>query len=285
MKSICLRSPAKLNLSLTILGKRADGYHNLSTLFEKIDLCDTVHLKNTSSGKIRVFCSHAAVPKGCTNLAYQAASMLRSDFGLKTGVDIRISKRIPVASGLAGGSSNAATTLCGLNRIWNLKLSEKKLVFYGQKLGADVPLFIYKYNYCIGTQRGDVLKKVFLKKRLWHILVIPRVKVYSREVFRVFKMKLTRKIDNANILTHALRKGCLAQANLLLSNDLEAAIVHTHPKLLRIKKNIEKMIGTKVIFSGSGPSLFGLAESESKAKKFKEILSQHYTQVFIVNTL
>jgi len=285
MKSLCLFSPAKLNLTLKVINKRPDGYHNLSTFFEKINLCDELRLKSTRLKRIRIFCDHPAVPKGPKNLAYKAAKLLSQDFGLKQGVNIHIKKRIPVAAGLAGGSSNGATTLLGLNEIWKLGLKEEELVRYAKKLGADVPLFIYKYKYAIGKGRGDELKKVDLMEKRWHIVVIPRIKVYSREVFRGFKLKLTKRYDNVNILTRALKKGSVANVSALLSNDLEAAIVHAHPKLLQIKKNIEKMIGTKVIFSGSGPSLFGLAESEHKAKKLKSILSKHYAQVFAVRTL
>ncbi|MDP8266333.1 MAG: 4-(cytidine 5'-diphospho)-2-C-methyl-D-erythritol kinase [Candidatus Aceula meridiana] len=285
MKSICLFSPAKLNLTLKVINKRLDGYHNLSTLFEKVDLCDEVRLTRTQSKRIRVFCAHPAVPIGPRNLAYKAAKLLQQDFALSCGADIHIKKRIPVAAGLAGGSSNGATTLLGLNKIWKLGLKEGELVFYAKKLGADVPLFIYTYKYAIGKGRGDELKKADLSKKMWHIVVIPRIKVYSREVFRAFKLKLTKRYDNVNILTRTLKKGSVAKVSALLSNDLEASIVHAHPKLLQIKKNIEKMIGTKVIFSGSGPSLFGLVESEHKAKQLKSILSKHYAQVFALRTL
>lgn len=285
MKSIRLRSPAKLNLILKVLEKRPDGYHNLSTLFEKISLWDTISFKKTLSGNIRIFCSNPAVPRGRGNLAYQAALMFKSNFNIKYGVDILITKRIPIASGLAGGSSNAATTLLALNRLWGLNLSQEKLLVYASKLGADVSLFIYNYIFCLGSQRGDRIKQVHLNKKLHHILIVPCIKVYSGEVFKAFKMKLTRKNDNVNILTHALQKGCLAQANKLISNDLETAIVSTHPKLLRIKNNIEKMIGIKVTFSGSGPSMFGLTDSESKSRQIRKILSKNYARVFAVSTL
>ncbi len=285
MKSIALCSPAKLNLSLRVVSKRPDGYHNLSTLFEKINLFDNIRLVRNESGRIRIFCSDKNIPRGPRNLVYKAAQMLKNDFCHKEGVDIYITKCIPVAAGLAGGSSNAAIALLGLNKIWKLRLSEERLVYYAKKIGSDVPLFIYKYTWSLGRGRGDKLKNINLNKKIWHILIIPSIKVYSGEVFRAFKMQLTKKMDNANILTRALREGNLSRVGRLLSNDLEAAIVHVHPQLLQIKNNIELITGLKISFSGSGPSLFGVVDSEVKAKQLKVILLKRYKRVFAVRTL
>ena len=272
MKTITLFAPAKVNLTLKVLGKRPDGYYNLSTVFEKINLCDTMRFKPTKEKKIRIFCTHPGVPKGPKNLAYRAAKFLQNDFAQASGVDITITKRIPVAAGLAGGSSNAAATLLGLNQVWNLGLSLKDMIFYAKQIGADVPFFIYKYKYALGTERGDKLKELKIGQKYWHIVVVSRLKVYSAEVFRAFKMKLTKTNDNANILTRALQKGSLANARQFLANDLETAIVHVHPKLLTIKNNISSIINSPVSFSGSGPSIFTLVESEQKAKKLKSLL-------------
>ncbi len=285
MKSICLSSPAKLNLTLRVINKRPDGYHNLSTLFEKINLCDDIHFTSTLNGRIRIFCDHSAVPTGPKNLVYQVAADLKKNFGVPYGADIKIKKRIPVAAGLAGGSSNAATAIFGLNKIWELSLSFDKMIACDQRMGCDVPLFIYNYNYAHGTRRGDRIQRVFLDKKIWHFLVVPRFKVYSREVFRAFKMKLTKQSDNVNILSQMLKKKSVVKVSALLCNDLQPTILRIHPKLLQIKKNIEKIIGKPVIFSGSGPSLFGLAESEHKAKEICSHLKKHYQQVFAVRTL
>ena len=285
MKRIHLCSPAKLNLSLKVLGKRPDGYHTLSTLFEKINLCDDIYLTRTKTGKIRIACNHPAVPKGKKNLAYKAAQMLQRDFALADGVDIRIVKRIPVAAGLAGGSSNAATTLLGLNRIWRLELTEKELVSYAKRIGSDVPLFISKHIFCHGTERGDRIKEVKINKKFWHVLVMPRLKVYSGEVFKALKIRLTKKADNANILTCALRENDLERVGRYLSNDLEAAIGRAHPQLLKIKNNIKNITGIDACFSGSGPSIFVLAPTRLKAKKIARSLAQRYKNVMVVRTL
>src|SRR3989338_5787466 len=139
MKTLLLRSPAKLNLFLKVNRKRPDGYHDLTTLFERIDLCDDIRLAVNTAGRIRIFCRQPQVPKDSRNLAYRAARLLKDEFSLKEGVDITITKRIPVAAGLGGGSSNAATVLLGLNKLWGLSLPLWKLSSYGKKIGSDVP--------------------------------------------------------------------------------------------------------------------------------------------------
>lgn len=285
MKRIHLCSPAKVNLTLKVLGKRLDGYHDLSTLFEKIDLCDDLYFTANKTGKIRIICAHPAVPKGKKNLVFKAAQMLKNDFDVCQGADIKIVKRIPVAAGLAGGSSNGATALLGLNKVWGLHLTEKKLLGYAKRMGSDVPLFIYPYIFAHGTGRGDCLKEVKIAKKLWHVLVLPNIKVYTKEVFRALKIRLTKKSDNANILTCALRNNDFGGAGQYLANDLEAAIVHAHPQLLKIKNNIKNITGLEGCFSGSGPSLFALGETQAQARKAARLLAKKYKNVIVVRTL
>src|SRR6185436_451831 len=158
MKSITLQSPAKLNLYLKIVNKRPDGFHNLTTLFERIDLADEITLTSEASGRIRVSCDHPQVPTGPKNLVYKAAALLKQDFGIKQGVHITICKNIPVAAGLAGGSSNAATVLQGLNKLWNLKLTKTRLAAYAARIGSDVAFFLYDCSWALGTGRGEVIE-------------------------------------------------------------------------------------------------------------------------------
>lgn len=285
MKSIFLKSPAKLNLFLKVTGKRPDGYHNLITLFERIDLCDDISLALNRQGKIRIFSNHPQMPKGSKNLMYKVAQMLKKDFQCPWGVDITIKKRIPVAAGLGGGSSNAATTLLGLNRLWKLSLTRQEIVHYAQKIGSDVPFFVYDASWALGTQRGDAIKRLFLKKKLWHVLVVPKLKVYTYKVFGALNLKLTKKKADVNMLHRALGKSDLPAVSHLLLNDLETTIVHLHPNLLKIKEKISKSGALNVLFSGSGPSLFGLARSKAHAEQLAALLNKDFSQVFVVQTL
>ena len=284
MKSIRLQSPAKLNLILEVITKRPDGYHNLKTLFERIDLSDTISLTANRSGSIRIFCQHPQVPKGPKNLVYQVAKILQKDFKVAQGVDIRIIKRIPVAAGLAGGSSNAATVLVGLNKLWGLSLSLKQLVVYGKKIGSDAPFFLYNCSWALGTGRGDRIKKIKISTKLWHILITPNVKMYTRKVFGSLNLKLTKQRGNVNILTHSLRRNDLSRVGRLLSNDLESSILQLRPQLLRIKEKLESFPVAGVSFSGSGPSVFGITKSKNQAQAIRAILRRRYKQIFVVRT-
>jgi len=296
MNSFVLRSPAKLNLFLKVINKRPDGYHNLVTLFERIDLCDDIHFCLNKKGLIRIFCNHPDVPKGPKNIVYKAAKILKEDFAVKEGVDIKIVKRIPVAAGLGGGSSNAAKTLLGLNRLWGLSLPKSILFDYAKALGSDIPFFLEDCSFALGTGRGDKLRQLDLKVKFQHILVVPRLKVLTREIFGAFRgaglpirqagtKVLTNKGDDVNILIRALRKNDLSQIGLLLTNDLETTLVRFHPNLIKLKYIIKEYGALNASFSGSGPAAFGLVASDVQAKTLKAFLSRQYSRVFIVRTL
>lgn len=284
MNSLTLRSPAKLNLYLKVVNKRPDGFHNLKTIFERIDLHDDIRLVRNSSGKISVSCDHPHVPTGPKNLVFKVALLLKNDFGVLDGVHMTIRKRIPVAAGLAGGSSNAATVLLGLNKLWNLKLSQSQLLGYARKVGSDVAFFLYDCPWALGTGRGDLIKRLNVKARLWHVLVVPRVKMLTPRVYGALNLKLTNSNDDVNILTRYLGKNDVRKVASLLCNDLEQPIVHLKPNLLKIKKKLQALNVAGVAFSGSGPSLFSVVESKEQADRIKAFLKRRYSQVFVVRT-
>ncbi|MCK5215349.1 MAG: 4-(cytidine 5'-diphospho)-2-C-methyl-D-erythritol kinase [Candidatus Omnitrophica bacterium] len=285
MHSVFLQAPAKLNLFLKVVNKRKDGYHNLETLFERIDLCDDIRLSSTKQDNIRIICNNPQVPRGPKNLVCRAAKLMKEKYGIKKGLEVNLTKRIPVAAGLGGGSSDAATTLMGLNKLWELKASKEELIQLGQELGSDIPFFIHECSWGLGTERGDVIKNVNIKAKLWHILVVPRIKMYSREVFTKLKMQLTKNTDNASILIRYLREKNITKLGQELHNDLEDSILRICPRLFNPKKAFEKLGITGIVFSGSGPSVFGLVKTRKEAENFRNILGQRYSQVFAVTTL
>ncbi len=312
MNTLTLLSPAKINLFLKVLKKRPDGYHELVTLFERIDLCDTLTFRLRRDGKIRIVCRHKDVPSGPRNLAYRVALLLKNEFAVKDGVTIAIRKRIPVAAGLAGGSSNAATTFLGLNKLWNLSLSRKKLMTYAKTIGADVPFFLADCSWAVGTERGDRIKPLILKTKLWHVLVTPDFKLKTPDVFRNlarvkppkglkhnilrssdFKQErkplgptnmLTKQRSNVNILIRHLRKNDVVRVGEGLYNDLEMSAFSLAPRLKRLKKVLEQFSTIGVSLSGSGPSLFGLTRSQKAAAQIRRSLAKHHKQVFAVTT-
>ncbi len=284
MKSISIFSPAKLNLFLQVINKRPDNYHNLETLFERINLGDDITLKLNPHGQIRVFCDREDVPVGPKNLVYRVAMLLKRDFKLPQGVDIKIRKRIPVAAGLAGGSSNGATVLKGLSDLWKLFLPFSRLVAYARQVGSDVAFFLYDTPWAWGSGRGEQIKPLPVQAKIFHVLVVPRVKVYSREVFAHLKMRLTKKKADVSMLPRTLARGDLVRAGQLLKNDLEPTTFRLYPPLVRLKHTIAHLGALGVCLSGSGPAIFGLARSYEHAEEMKLSLARIYKQVFIVRT-
>jgi 4-diphosphocytidyl-2-C-methyl-D-erythritol kinase len=284
MKPFSLLAPAKINIFLRVINKRADGYHNLKTLFERIDLADEIHFASNPSGRITLKCQHAQVPLGPKNLIQKAAAIIKSRYPVKEGADITIVKRIPVAAGLAGGSSNGATALLGFNRLWSLGLNQNELLDLGRQLGSDVPFFLHNCRWGLGTQRGDKIQPLEIPAQLWHVLVVPRVKMYSREVFAHHKLELTKKSDNANILIRYLKNKNIIKLKSLLFNDLEKSILGLCPSLRNVQARMKELDFQGVSFSGSGPSIFGITESQAQAEELKSFLSRIYSQVFAVRT-
>jgi 4-diphosphocytidyl-2-C-methyl-D-erythritol kinase len=283
-KTITLTSPAKINLYLKVKKKRPDGFHDIVTLFERIDLCDTISFKENKSGKITIRCNHPDVPLGPKNLVHKVARLLKERYGIDKGVDIVIKKVIPVAAGLGGGSSNAATALIGLNRLWQIKLGKKQLVDLSRKIGSDVTFFLYDTSWALGKGRGDRIQPVNIKKKLSHLLIIPHVKLYASKVYGAFKFKLTRRRDNVNILIHRLRNTNINDVSSLMLNDLESSIITIQPSLLKLKKRLNSLNLQGVMISGSGPAVFAFTKNQQQGKRLKTLLSKTYTQVFIVKT-
>ncbi len=285
MDRLTIHSPAKLNLVLDVLGKRPDGFHELRTIFERINLADQITLSRSKSKKINICCSHPHVPRGPSNLVFKAAMMLAKDFSISEGLNIDIIKKIPVAAGLAGGSSNAAAVLTGLNRLWRLGMKPQKLASYASRIGSDVAFFLYDRSYALGTGRGELIEPLDVRTKLWHVLVTPRVKMYTKEVFARLKLNLTNKKDSVNILLPFLRKGDLTRLAGALSNDLEPAILSLRPDFIYLKKKLIDAGATGVCFSGSGPSVFACVESQQHAESLRARFDRRYTQVFAVSTL
>lgn len=284
LTTLKLPAYAKLNLALDVLAKRPDGFHELSTLFERINLADTIELKLLSKDDIQCVVGQSVLPVDERNLVVKIAKRLKADFKIRQGVRIILHKHIPIAAGLAGGSSNGATVLMGLNQLWHLGLSQQQLLAYAAWLGSDVAFFIYNTPFAIGRGRGEQITPVKLQTVLYHVLVTPRVSMLTKEVFARLKLKLTNKNDNVNILLPFLRQGDIKGLSEHLSNDLEGAILSLRPDFLSLKKKLLSAGALGVCFSGSGPSVYAMAESLSHAQAIKNKFDRRYSQVFVVKT-
>jgi 4-diphosphocytidyl-2-C-methyl-D-erythritol kinase len=284
MSSFTLYSPAKLNLYLKILNKRPDGFHDIKTIFERINLADELTFRSVSSERIIIRSHSKDIPLGSKNLIYKAANLLKNQLGVKQGVEIDVKKRIPVAAGMAGGSTNCATALLGLNRLWKLQLSRQELVHFARQLGSDVAFFLYDSSWALGTSRGDEIKPLSLPAKLWHVIVVPRLRLYSADVYGALNLSLTKKKDNASILLQNLKINNLIGIGRNLHNDLEQPIFRLCPKLQDLKARLKVFQTAGVMVSGSGPAVFGIVETEKEAKHIQAILAKRFSQVFVVKT-
>jgi len=299
---LTLRSYAKLNLFLEVLGKRPDNYHNIKTLFERIDLFDTVTLLNHQDNKIRIISSCRDLPQDHSrNLAYRAASLLQDECGIKRGVDIRIIKRIPVGAGLGGGSSNAASVLMGLNKLWGLGLTKDKLLDLAARLGSDVPFFIYNTAFAQGENKGDKIREIkgLGALRFWHLLVVPRIHVSTPAIYKGWdrfikgrklskRASLTRPKYDVKMLILALKKKDLSLAARMMHNSLQGVTVSSYPAVRRILGALRKYGLETILMSGSGPAVFAIVSSRKEAVTLARRLSvvePGFARVFLTRTL
>lgn len=260
-------SPAKINLCLHVLGKRPDGYHELAMLMQRLTLGDTLRIELTDqTGRIEVACSGVDLPPGEENIAAKAARRLLEYGQRHDGVRITIDKQIPVAAGLGGGSSNAATVLMALNDLLELNLSKSELMREGVKLGADVPFFIYE-NLAWATGIGDQLQPFPPLPAVWYVLVNPGIAVSTAWVYQ--NLGLTA----STVLTKLPR--FLASVDdlvTLLENDLERVTIPRYPLIAEIKRELIDLGARGALMSGSGSTVFGLFSEKRAADAAAERL-------------
>jgi 4-diphosphocytidyl-2-C-methyl-D-erythritol kinase len=261
VKKLQLKAPAKVNYRLDVLGKRADGYHELRMIMQRVDLCDDIEIGLSERPGIRVACGRAGVPDGPGNIAWRAADALVKLSGREVGIDISITKKIPVAAGLGGGSSDAATVLMGVNELLELGLSEERLMGIGVKLGADVPFFIFKKP-ALAEGIGDQLSALDKVPELWIVLVNPGIHVSTAWVYQ--NLQLTTKEDVAIV---SRSYSSLDEVCAVLSNDLEPVTFGRFPAVRELKEQMITAGARGSLMSGSGSTVFGLFADESRARR------------------
>lgn len=291
LTSRALRVPsfAKVNLGLEVLGTRQDGYHELRTIFQTIDLRDDIELRIGAGRDITVRCDHPGVPEGPENLAARAASELRRYAKRKDGVEIRITKRIPVAGGLGGGSSNAAAVLMGLDRLWRLGLGPAGLHPLARRIGADVPFFLMGGT-ALGLGRGDEVYPLRHQVRAHVVVADPGRPLSTAAVFRRLDRSLTLRENSHTIFRFVSRdlegKG---MAFPILANDLEKAALEEAPDLAdqvrRIRGILVREGAVSASLSGSGSSLFGLFDDPQRARRAWAALAAEGVDAFRGRTL
>jgi len=257
-------APAKINLFLEILGKRPDGYHEIATLMVAIRLYDTLVFKEDVGGDIQLECNQSRLSTGADNLVVRAADLLREQTGCRRGAKIRLVKRIPMSAGLAGGSTDAAAALAGLNELWRLGLDKTQLKNLGARLGSDVPFFFGgTAAWCTG--RGEMVAPLDLKMTLHLVLLCPRFELATRDVYREATVPANPR-DGEDI-RQAVREGNIEGIGKGLFNCLEEPAERLCPELIRFRDRLADLKPAGVLMSGSGSTLFALCRQRGEARR------------------
>lgn len=269
MSTLTLAAPAKINYLLDVIEKRPDGYHNLRMIMQRVNLCDEITLALTDAPEITVTCNSENAPDGPGNIAWKAARILLDRDGSARGVDIRITKNIPVAAGLGGGSSDAATVLMGMNALLKLNLTDDELMEIGSKLGADVPFFIFQKP-ALAEGIGDRLTPLPDMPNCWILLVNPGVHVSTAWVYR--SLQLTNR-GELNKLPRFFSS--IEQVVSIMSNDLESVTIPAFPVIADIKTRLLELGAVGSMMSGSGSTVFGVFKDFDTAKSAQREITKH----------
>lgn len=276
---LTLPSYAKVNLFLHVLRRRSDGYHCLKTVFERISLHDTLTLRLRRDSRIVLTCTDPSLPCDERNLAVAAALLLQAHVRRRQGkaaalpgCSIHIVKRIPLGSGMAGGSSNASTVLLGLNQLWKLGLGRPELMKLAARLGSDCPFFVAGCSFALASGRGEKIKPLphLDRIRLWHSIIIPGINVPTPRIFRAWdrqpRIKLTKPLFSVNILCSALKSGRPADIGRYLFNSLEPVTAKLYPQVRLARRYLEDLGLKSILMSGSGPAVYALVGAGKEAR-------------------
>ncbi|MGC0154220.1 4-(cytidine 5'-diphospho)-2-C-methyl-D-erythritol kinase [Chromobacterium vaccinii] len=265
-------APAKLNLLLHVVGKRPDGYHLLETVFRFVDFGDTLQLAVRDDGEIALLTPTDGVPPE-QDLTVRAARLLQRESGCRLGADIRLEKRIPMGGGLGGGSSDAATVLMALNRLWGLAWPRERLQALGLQLGADVPVFIFGRS-ALATGVGEILEAISLKPA-WYLVIHPQVHVPTAAIFRNFSRPMLTEVGGAGIMR-------ILETTQQRRNDLQDVVLEKFPAVNEVLSELKKY--GSPLMTGSGGCVFLEFGSKDEADKVYRVLSEKY-QGFVAEGL
>ena len=280
---LLVKAPAKINLALDVLHKRPDGFHEVEMIMTTIDLADRVELELLHDDKIHILSHNRYVPDDQRNLAFQAAQLLKDRFHVKQGVKISIEKTIPVAAGLAGGSSDAAATLRGLNKLWNLGLSMDELAELGSEIGSDVSFCVYGGT-ALAKGRGEIITQIPAPPTCWVILAKPFIGVSTAEVYRRLNIAETVHPNIAGMI-EAINAHDYQEVCVNVGNVLEEVTLNLHPEVALIKEQMKRFGADAVLMSGSGPTVFGIVQHDSRMHRIYNGLRGFCDQVFAVRML
>lgn len=274
---------AKVNITLDVVGKREDGYHLLKMIMQNIDIYDVITIEKIESG-IEITCNKPYVPTDERNLAYKAAKLFKDTFNITSGVSINIKKNIPVAAGLAGGSTDCAAVLKIMNKLFQVNADNEKLMELGVKLGADVP-------YCIdgGTALcegiGEILTPLKPFKNHIIVLVKPPFGVSTKEVYKNFDLGRVKNHPETDKVITYMNEDNLYEVAKNMKNLLENVTLKKHKVISSIKSEMESLGAIKAMMSGSGPTVFAFFDDMMKAQRCYDEMKKKYNDTFITRTV
>lgn len=283
MEEIQIKAHAKINLTLDILGKRSDGYHKVEMIMQAIDLHDIISIKK-SGQSITVGSDSNKIPLNKENLVYKAAKLFAERTNCAKGLDINIKKRIPVAAGLAGGSTDAAATLVGLNKLMGTGISIDDLMLMGAEIGSDVPFCIIGGT-ALAYGRGELIRPLAPLPKLWVLLAKPDIEVSTATVYKNFNPGVVSKRPGTTAMIAAIEGKDYRMITEQMANVLETVTLKMHPEVERIKKLMVSYGIRDVMMSGSGPTVFGLSQEEDQIIKAARELAKQIPTVIVTNTI
>lgn len=282
---ITIAAPAKLNLTLEVLGNREDGYHEIRSVMQAIDLRDVLSFEETGDGKLSLSCSDQAL-NNVDNLAMRAAILVQDEYRVTSGANIGLVKRIPDAGGLGGGSSDAAAAIRGLNTLWSLGMSVDEMVKLGARLGSDVPFFIHGRT-ALAEGRGEIILPISYSPKAMVVLLFPPVAAIERKTARLYAALDAESFsrgEHTEALVAVLRRGQEISGELLY-NVFDSTALQAFDGLKKYRDAAQNLAGRKFHLAGSGPTLFAWCNSEADAARTRDLLRTGNVDASIAGTL
>ena len=286
MDRIELKALAKINLGLDVLRRREDGYHEVRMIMQTIGLCDELEIRKTKQPGIQVETNLYYLPTNENNLVYKAAQLLKDEFGLRDGIGIRLRKRIPVAAGMAGGSSDAAAVLWGMNQMYKLGLSRQELMDRGVKLGADVPYCVLRGT-ALAEGIGEKLSVLPPMPKCYILIAKPGISVSTKFVYENLHANDLRPEQHPDVdaMIRAMEKKDLGLLASRMGNVLETVTVPAYPMIDEIKRFMVEHGALGAMMSGSGPTVFGIYDTRGKARQaYRELRSRKLAKQVYLTT-
>ncbi|MFC3899452.1 4-(cytidine 5'-diphospho)-2-C-methyl-D-erythritol kinase [Aliicoccus persicus] len=272
-------APAKINLTLDTLFKRDDGYHEVQMVMTEVDLNDRMTFTKRTDNKIVIETEHQFIPTDKRNLVYQAVLLMREAYGIKTGVNIFIEKNIPVSAGMAGGSTDAAATFRGINKIFDINAPLEDLAELSSKIGSDIPFCVYGGT-ALATGRGEKIERLPKPPHAWVVIAKPPLSVSTKVIYD--HLKPGKNKPKSSEMVEAIHNKSYSAMIAAMKNDLQEVTRRKYSKVNVLLNKMQSLGADKAMMSGSGPTVFGIVQKERQAKQLSNALRGFCSEVYVV---